>query len=410
MRRCFSLHRLLPVILALGLLAACGTPEPTQMPSPSPDVAATDAVATATAAALLEAVRPTLPPTWTPVSPGEAAEQPSAVVTQEPGPAAASALDRLVFAADGQLWAVGVDGSGLMALTEPVNARDLAVSPDGQYIAFVADAAGGGRDVFAVETATNTILQASALGLADVVDPAWHPNLPVIVFAAGPQGGGRDLYTVQPNGLNLERRTQLDQPGLSDPAFSPDGLMLVFAAPGVTLLDLATGTVTPYTQPGQDHDLQPRFRPGGTEIIYIRQIPSATGYGGGRLHSFDPATFQPVAVPPILIDFFAQAFAFSQDGDLIVFSSDFSVYLFDFTTRSTRQVGDAGSLLTRFALSPDGTRVAYLAGGRSATTGQPVSEEGQALLIVTDRAGRDQQTVLTVTAQTVTDLVWVGGG
>lgn len=393
--------RQLPLIalaLLLLLVAACAPSRevPTVMVL---DAMTTEQVATATAAALATFLAPpTLPPTWTPspvLSPTPEA------LAETTSPAATGPQERLVFVANGAFWSVNVDGTGLAPLTGAVGARDLALSPDGRRVAFIAPGPGSALEVFVLNLGDATVRQVTSLGFADVVDPSWHPDGSQVIFAAGRyQGQEREVYTVRPDGQSLRQLTTLAMPGLSDPIFTPDGNGILFAAPGLMLMDLASGDRTTLTvSSGSLNDSSPRFRPGSDQVVYIELSLGEAGYPGGPLRYFDLNTFNPDAEPPTLVDLYVQSFVFAASGQWLAFTSHDGVYLVDFDTMSSRQLTGTGGVLPRVAISPNSSRIAYLAGN---TTGG-----GAPQLVISGRAGRDPRVVADVAAQEVGDLLWV---
>ncbi len=375
------------MILVVALLAACAPTPPALIPTPAelPTLTLTPTRITP----------PTLPPTWTPVIPTE-----TPVASLVPTATLAPMTDYLIYVADGAIQRVRVDSGEGVALTGPMAARDLALSPDGRQVAFVGAGAGSGSEVYVIDVASAFLQKASSLGFADVVDPAWSPDGRWLTFAAGQfMGQEREIYTVQPDGLNQERRTTLARIGLSDPVFMPDSSGLVFAAPGLHRLDLASGAVQPLTiESGWGNDTSPRWRPASDELIYIRPAQDTVGYPGGSLRVITLAGVSIDQEPPVLADLYVQAFAFSADGQRMVFTSDFTVNLYDFNTRTARRLLETGSILPLAAIAPDGQRIAYL--------GPNVDGGAAPQLVIVNAIGREPASVTEVSAAVATDLVW----
>lgn len=379
------------MLLILVLLAACA-PAAVEIP--------TAAVLPTATAAPPTAVPPTLPPTWTP-SPVPSAtpvtHTPTLETVVEP------VRDRLIFVADGAVQAVSTaPGSVPVALTGPMEARDLTLSPEGQRLAFVGAGLGSGREVYVLDLESGDLQQVTSLGYADVVDPAWRPNGITLTFAAGPYAGReREVYTVRADGGSLRQRTSLGVIDLSDPVFTPDGRGILFAAPGLFMLDIATGRITTLTfASGGGNNASARWRPGTGTVVYIEEDPRPVGYPGGPLRYFDPDLYVPDTEAQTLVDMYVQAFVFSADGRWMAFTSDFGVYLMDFDSLSMRQIAETGNVLPRVAISPDGSLLAYLTaniGGGSLPQ-----------IVVSDHTGRDRWVVTDVTAQVVGDMLWVG--
>jgi len=126
-------------------------------------------------------------------------------------PAELSAL-RLVFARDDGLYTMAADGSGVTQLAVG-EFHGLAVSPDGQWIAF-----SRGLDLHVIRADGSGLRQITTYGW----DPAWSPDGTRLVYA-GPRG----LLTIALAGGDPVRLTT---GGYYDdaPAWSPDGSRIAF--------------------------------------------------------------------------------------------------------------------------------------------------------------------------------------
>ncbi len=375
------------MLLLVIVLAACAPAEPASIPAPVELPTLTLSPTRITP--------PTLPPTWTPVIPSE-----TPAPSQAPAAALPAAIDYLIYVADGAIQRVTLESGEVVAMTGAMAARDLALSPDGRQVAFVGAGAGSGSEVYVLDLRSAFLQKASSLGFADVVDPAWRSDGTQLVFAAGQfMGQEREIYTVGPDGLNQERRTTLARIGLSDPVFTPDGRGLVFAGPGLHSLDLASGAIQPLTiESGWGNDTSPRWRPGSDELIYIRPERDTVGYPGGSLRVITLAEANIDREPPMLANLYVQAFAFSADGQRMVFTSNFSVNLYDFNTRTARRLLETGAILPLAAIAPDGERIAYL--------GPNVDGGDVPQVVIVNAIGREPFSVTDVSAAVVTDLLW----
>ncbi len=411
-------RRLVPLAwMILLALTACAPEEieiPTVvlLPTVPPEQAATQ-----TAAAYATSIAPpTLPPSWTPLP--SPAWSPTPEALPPAGGPVSVARGRFIFVADGAIQTVNADGTGLTTLTPALAASDLTLAPDRQTLAFAAMGPNNARELFVLELASGVARQVTWLGMEIVVDPAWHPDGDRLVFAAGQGDGARQVYTVRPDGQELVQVTALPARdpdatpdsstaeggspltalGLSDPIFTPDGGGIIFAAPSLAMVDLATGDVTPLTiGSGWGNDASPRWRPGTTQLVYIRSLRGELF--GGPLHSFDLNTLAGESVPPVLVDLPIQQFVFSRDGRYLAMASGTSVQLMDFTLRAARELTDTGDVLPSVAINRDGSRIAYF--GSSITGGKTPQ------LIIAGRSGRDRWAVIDLTAQSLSDLLWI---
>ncbi len=412
-------RRLFPLALLVLLVVAACSPEPTEIeiptlvliPTISPDQAETaTAVAYATSLA-----PPTLPPTWTPIprptiAPPTETGQPVFQLPPE-------VRGRFVFLADGAVQVVEADGGVQTALTRSIEAHDLALSPDQQTLAFAAQATDSTEELFIIDLTTGVARQVTRQGYAAVIDPSWHPDGDRLVYAAAMTvGGARNVYLVRPTGADLQQVTTLaavdpaatptgNEDGLvlpgqlvSDPIFTPDGEGVLFAAPSLVMLDLASGTVAVMTiSSGVGNDHSPRWRPGSTELVYIR--PASQDSLSGPLHAFDLNTHARESVPPEISTMPAQAFVFSADGRYMAFTNGFSIYVRDFSLRSTREVATTGDVPPLVAINRAGTHLAYVGGG----PGDPATPH----LWIMGRSGINPQALTAFEGNIFGDLLWV---
>jgi hypothetical protein len=203
----------------------------------------------------------------------------------------------------------------------PAEGRDLAYSPDGNYVA-----------VFARTERTRSLL------LLDVrkggIAKEYHIELPV------------------------------DQP--SQPAYSPDGRYVAFHAVSdeqfdIFLLDLETGGVSNLTD-DEYYDAAPAFSPDGQTLVY-----SSSRGGPSKLIRFqlqDPSNREQLTFGPGN----DEGAAFSPDGQRLYFSSDreqevFDIYRLDLDTRElTRLTYVIGAALNPVpADTLEGERVGFQA-------------------------------------------------
>lgn len=203
----------------------------------------------------------------------------------------------LVFDMLGDIYSVAIGGGEATALTHGIEWNfQPRFSPDGKYIAFVSDRAGGdnlwvmnadGSDPHAVSDEAEHIVH----------NPSWSPDGDYLVgrkayystrsIAAGEiwmfhHGGG--------NGVNLVERPNAgkDQKNRAEPTFSPDGEYVYYSAdvtPGtvwqynknsvdslfaIKRLELATGeTDTVVSGPGGA--IRPTPSPDGKSIAYLKR-------------------------------------------------------------------------------------------------------------------------------------------
>lgn len=205
--------------------------------------------------------------------------------------------------------------------TAPAEGRDLAFSPDGNYVA-----------VFARTERTRSLL------LLDVR-----------------KGGIARTYDIE---LPLDQAAQ--------PAYAPDGRTVAFRAVSgglfdIYLLDLETGGVSNLTN-DEAYDAAPAFSPDGQQLVY-----TSTRGGAGklvRLDLADPTRREQLTFGPGE----DEGAAFSPDGERLYFASDrqdgiFDIYRLDLATRDlTRLTHVIGAAINPVpAQTLEGERVGFQA-------------------------------------------------
>lgn len=121
-----------------------------------------------------EAVRslPTITPTFEPPSAPSPTPEPQ-IGRAGPG--------EILFVREGQVWATVPDGSAERRLTlfeEGVVLRDLAVSPDGHYLAFTVN----GQEVAVYDLAGGDITTVDRVDFGGVSSPVWSPGSDVLYY------------------------------------------------------------------------------------------------------------------------------------------------------------------------------------------------------------------------------------
>lgn len=197
------------------------------------------------------------------------------------------------------LWVMAGDGS-LPPPLSPFTARwigRLAWSPDGEWVAFAAQAHEGARqtDLYRLRAADGVVERLTATPESEH-DPAWTPDGQALIFRRlegdketssvlqMPAGGGAPAYL---NEVLVWSRYEA-------PVFAPDGgaallvanavargLPRIFRmqADGRSLVDLATG-------------IHPRWSPDGQRVVFLRRDGTyqlaAVGRNGGQVHALAP--------------------------------------------------------------------------------------------------------------------------
>lgn len=168
------------------------------------------------------------------------------------------------------VWVVERDGSGLRNVSQPHSPRGshwADLSPDGRFVAWVAERASPGKQIVVTDLHTG-----EARPLLDELQgsheaPRWSPDGRQLVFSSmlNDQTSQRsDVFVVRADGSGL--RNLSNHPAEDfDARWSPDGQRIVFASlrNGGSLLvqaELATGLVRSLTV-HSSHDMEHIFRP-----------------------------------------------------------------------------------------------------------------------------------------------------
>jgi TolB protein len=194
------------------------------------------------------------------------------------------------------IYALQADGSGLTAVVgDPGNVYSLSLSPDGTYIAYVAQK----DDRYGVFVAGGG--QARRLALdGSHADPAWSPDGERFLLVTTIQGLRTELYAIDPGGGEAEQLTEtaLQKTG---PAWSPDGERIAFTMLDaynqgeVWVMPAPPGTGEPVNLTGHPaHDCCAVWSPDGHRLAFLSSradegvrsagslLPAAYGAGAPR--------------------------------------------------------------------------------------------------------------------------------
>lgn len=227
---------------------------------------------------------------------------------------------RLAFVADGRIWVMGADGSRPVRVTGRVPPKlggpgSPSWSPDGRRIAYSYSAKPDvDRDVWVMNAdGTNKRRLARTADCAEV-DVDWSPRGGLLVRTCGHGWGTKELRLLSSDGSS--RRSILTAKGVSAPDWSPDGRRIVFekwgAFPGISVLSVGQHiafnqfTLLPVTRRGVFYS-DPVWSPDGRRIAFVHGSPqedgifvmNADGTGVTRLtrgYDRSPA-WQPVSAP-----------------------------------------------------------------------------------------------------------------
>jgi len=167
----------------------------------------------------------------------------------------------------GGLWIMDANGSNETQVLAMPLVRSSVFSPDGQYIAFIANVPDA--QVHTVEIATGQVKQLTNLtGIGLRI--SWSADGKKLLFARQ-DGSYGNLFTILPDGTGLKQITRCTKAFCWDGQFSPDGTQIALIYGGQVATMAANGanlkTVTSAADP-QPH--YPSWSPNGKQLAYER--------------------------------------------------------------------------------------------------------------------------------------------
>lgn len=362
---------------------------------------------TATATRLIA----TLPPTFTPTDEPTATPEPAVLASSTPP--GFSADGRILYIYNGDsIVMITADGARTELIVtfgvgQPL--RELALSPDGQYLAFTGPGNGLAREVF-ISNLDGTYLQRiTCLNYQDIADVTWTPDSTGLVFfGAAIEGGARDVIAVNiagatdcPAGNSQRVLIPLGTDDARGLTFNRAGTLLFYGLRNpLFAYDVATGESTRYTFDTRvGPDFSPAQNPVSDRLAYLATLEDSQRGRGGALVIIEDSSFAPErpfaqrATP-----YLARRVLWSPRGDILLLLIPDNVILIS-NTGTISTVSDMPLVLPYAAMSPDSSQVAY-------TT---VDGNGIVQIYLRNlRSGAVRQ--LTAHPEgTATDLIWVAG-
>lgn len=190
----------------------------------------------------------------------------------------------------GGLWTMDADGTNETQVLAALTARSSVFSPDGQYIAFIANIPSA--QVHTVELATGVVKQVTNLpGLGLRI--SWSVDGKKLLFTKEDAGIG-NLFTIAPDGTGLKQITKCVKVYCNDGQFSPDGTQIAFIYGGrVATMAAAGGNMQMVTGPKDPQPHYPSWSPDGKQLAYER-------YAGAYHHDIWVVDLATLATKPVV--------------------------------------------------------------------------------------------------------------
>ena len=166
----------------------------------------------------------------------------------------------------GGLWTMNSDGSNeTQVLAMPTRAS--VFSPDGKYIAFIAEVPFA--QVHTVEIATGVVKQLTNLpGIGLRI--SWSLDGKKLLFAKQDAGTG-NLFTIAPDGTGLKQITRCPKTFCWDGQFSPDGTQIAFVYGNrIATMPASGGNIQMVTGVKEPQPHWPSWSPDGKQLAYER--------------------------------------------------------------------------------------------------------------------------------------------
>jgi eukaryotic-like serine/threonine-protein kinase len=195
-------------------------------------------------------------------------------------------IEKLAVSPDGQwlaydsdrngqadIWKVPIAGGTPELLTRGPNHEFVNDwSPDGRQLVFHSMREGGQRDVFVV-SADGTGVQPVATSPAEEQHAAWGPDSNTILFDSAERGAANQVYVVTRAGRGApwSAPRQITRNGSSDPKWSPNGRLIAYSVRGEIRVIAPDGTSDRRLVDGQPGNLElnyPLWSPDSGTIYY----------------------------------------------------------------------------------------------------------------------------------------------
>ncbi len=350
------------------------------------------------------AVPPTrrpLPPTYTPAPTHTMMPTESALGTPAPEGIRAEGTIYYIFDGDAIVELVA-DGSFEDLLPNPhigQQISDLSLSPDGQWLAYIAPGAGSAREIYITDRRGTTDRPITSLGFAALGHPVWRPDSQSLAFvAAQAPGAPEGLYHASIDNAGQTVLLQLPSTDLGDLAWNEDGSVLFFSNKTIFGFDMASQQVSnPLTAfGGYGPDFSLIHSPTEPLLNYLKPgVDDRTGQHGGIVYFIDTNDLENVVERPgaaLYVNYLAS----SPSGDYLLIAGDEGVWVQAQAMQTATKILQDLPIPPRPVFSPTEEEIAY----------NSLDAQGIQQIFVIDRLGSEFTQITHHQEGTVSDLVW----
>lgn len=215
-------------------------------------------------------------------------------------------------------------------------------SPDSQFIAYskyIAYDTDPNVEIMTMNVATGEVQQLTSQAWSDH-EPAWSPDGELIAYVKTQGTEQADLYVMNSDGSDPRQLTEGLRVGVYQAGWSADSQQIVFVAWNgakdeydIYSVALADGAVTPLIE-GAGYDVAPALSPDGQKLAFISDRDSPDKFLS--IYILNLTTNDLIR----LTDYQSIHPRWSADGQYLLFSADWTVYIMDLETGELQAVAE----------------------------------------------------------------------